>query len=122
MKPDDHIHKLTGMERTLRKLDDVSDYEAIVELCMLVSAHYLNAALHKLNVTPIDRDIKHNKLAGEIRRRRVRELIAVCGAIEGLEGLRPRHVYGKGGDGEVARLARKSLAEVRKSCLQVLKG
>jgi len=122
MKPDDHINKSKSMERTLHKLDEVTDYETIVELCMLISAHNVNAALHSLNVTPIDRDIKHNKLSGEIKRRRVRELIRICDAIDSLEGLRPRHVYGKGGDGDVAKNALKILKEVLKTCEEVLKS
>jgi hypothetical protein len=103
MKINDHLQKSKAMEGTLAKLDDKADYEAIVELCMLISSHYTNAALHKLGITPIDRDIKHNKLAGEIERRRVTELLSAHEAINKLEQLRPRHVYGKGSDGEVAR-------------------
>lgn len=122
MKPEDHLEKLQGMERTLDKLDPSTDYEAIVELCMLVSSHYVNACLHRLGITPADRDLKHNKLAGEIERRRVEKLSGLRDQIDGLEKLRPRHVYGRGKDGEVAELAIKNLAEVRKTCLSTLKG
>ncbi len=120
MKIEDHIQKLKAMEKTFDKLDGQSDYEAIVELCMLISAHYTNAALHRLNVTPTDRDIKHNKLAGEITRRRVEELFSVAEATSALEQLRPRHIYGKGTDGEVARRALENLRRVRDTCMQVL--
>jgi len=120
MKNEDHLQKLKAMEKTLNKLDKVADYEAIVELCMLISAHYVNAALHKLRITPADRDIKHNKLAGEIERRRVGELLGVREAIDALEQLRPRHVYGKGSDGAVAKRALELLERVRKTCMQVL--
>ena len=119
MKIDDHLQKLRGMEKTLKKLDEETDYETIVELCMLISAHYVNAALHKLRITPADRDIKHNKLAGEIERRRVREL-GVRAAIDTLEQLRPRHVYGRGSDGGVAKRALKMIGEVREACMRVL--
>jgi len=122
MKPDDHLEKLKGMERTLGKLDPASDYEAMLELCMLISSHYVNACLHRLGITPVDRDLKHNKLAGEIQRRRVEKLSALGDPIDGLEKLRPRHVYGKGRDGGVAKLAMKNLAEVRKTCLSILEG
>ncbi|MEM2866623.1 MAG: hypothetical protein QW098_05745 [Candidatus Hadarchaeales archaeon] len=104
----------------MKKLEGETDYEAIVELCVLISSHYLNAALHKLGVTPQDRDVKHNRLAGEIRRRRVKELQGALDAIDGLEQLRPRHVYGRGGDGEVAGRAMAWLGEVRKACSRVL--
>jgi hypothetical protein len=120
MKIDDHMHKLRAMEKTLDKLDGQSDYEAIVELCMLISAHYTNAALHRLRITPADRDIKHNRLAGEIIRRRVEELLMVAEATDALEQLRPRHVYGKGSDGEVAKRALENLKRVQEACMQVL--
>jgi hypothetical protein len=120
MKIEDHLQKLGAMEKTLTKLDKETDYEAVVELCMLVSAHYLNAALHKLRITPPDRDIKHNRLAGEIRRRKVEELLGILDAVNGLEQLRPRHVYGSGSDGDVAKRAAGLLKKVKEACMQVL--
>jgi hypothetical protein len=120
MKIEDHLQKSMAMELTLNKLDKEADYEAIIELCMLISAHYTNAALHELRITPVDRDIKHNKLTGEIERRRVEELVKICEAINALEQLRPRHIYGKGSDGVVAKRALELLEKVRKTCMQVL--
>ena len=120
MKIEDHLQKLKSMERTLRKLDEEADYEAIIELCILISAHYANAALHKLRITPVDRDIKHNKLAGEIGRRNVGELLEVRTAIDMLEQLRPRYVYGRGGDGKAAKRALKMVEKVQEVCMQVL--
>lgn len=120
MKIGDHLQKLKGMEKTLNKLDEGSDYEAIVELCMLISAHYTNAALHKLRITPADRNIKHNRLAGEIGQRRVGELLEVREPIVALEQLRPRHIYGKGSDGRVAKQALEMIARVREICMRVL--
>jgi len=120
MKIDDHLQKLKSMEKTLEKLDREADYEAIVELCMLISAHYANATLHKLRITLADRDIKHNKLVGEIGRRRVAELLGVREAINALEQLRPRHVYGRGSDGRVAKRALEMLEKVREACMRVL--
>lgn len=119
MKIEDHLQKLRAMEGTLSKLDQSADYEAIVELCVLISAHYVNAALHKLRITPADRDIKHNRLAGEIERRRVGEL-KIAEAINALEQLRPRHVYGRGSDGGIAKRALEMLREVREACMRVL--
>lgn len=120
MKVEDHLQKLRRMEKTLERLDEEADYEALIELCMLISAHYTNAALHKLGITPVDRDIKHTRLAGEIKRRRVEELLEICETIEGLEHLRPRHIYGRGSDGEVARRALEMVSRVREKCMQVL--
>lgn len=120
MRIEDHLKKLKSIERTIKKLDEELDYEAIIELCMLVSAHHVNAALHKLRITPIDRDIKHNKLVGEIKRRGVGELIEIVEAIDALEQLRPRHVYGKGSDGKVAKRAIELVEKVKERCTQVL--
>ncbi|MDI6643195.1 MAG: hypothetical protein QMD95_04000 [Candidatus Hodarchaeaceae archaeon] len=120
MRIEDHLQKLRSIEGTLNKLDNEADYEAIVELCVLISAHYANAALHKLRITPADRDIKHNRLAGEIGRRKVEELLGIRAAIDALEQLRPRHVYGRGSDGGVANRALEMVERVRKTCMQVL--
>lgn len=120
MKKEDHLQKLKAIEGTLDKLNEEADYEAIVELCMLISAHYVNAAFHKLGITPVDRDTKHNKLAGEIERRRVEELLGVREVIDALERLRPRHVYGKGSDGGVAKRALEMMGKVREACMRVL--
>jgi hypothetical protein len=120
MKVDDHLKKLKAIEGTLRKLDPKTDCEAIIELCMLVSAHCVNATLHKLRITSVDRDIKHNKLAGEIKRRGAGELVEACEAIDALEQLRPRHVYGRGSDGKVAGRALELVGRVRDACTQVL--
>lgn len=120
MRLEDHLGKAESMEATLNKLDGETDYEAIIELCMLISAHYSNAALHELRVTPIDRDIRHTKLAGEMKRRSVRELLRACEAIEVLEKLRPRHIYGRGSDGEVAEQALELMEEVKAICTKVL--
>jgi len=120
MKIEDHLQKLKSMKRTLDKLDEEADYEAIIELRMLISAHYANAALHKLRITPADHDIKHNKLAGEFERRRVEELLETHTAIDALEQLRPRHVYGKGSGGGAAKRALEMVKRVREVCIQVL--
>lgn len=120
MKPENHLRKAEDMEATLSKLNKETDYEAIIELCMLISAHYSNAALHELRVTPIDRDIKHTKLAGLVKRRSVDELSDIRKTIDALEKLRPRHIYGKGSDGKTAEQALRMLEKVKETCMKVL--
>lgn len=46
MRINGHFEKINSLEGTLSKLDDSEDHETVVELCMLLSAHYINAALH----------------------------------------------------------------------------
>jgi len=68
MRIEFHVEKINSLEGTLSKLDDKEDHETIVELCMLLSAHYINAALHSIGRIRPDKDIKHNKLPGMIKR------------------------------------------------------
>ena len=63
MKIENHLRKLDRLEKSVLKLDDAEeDYEALVELYMLISAHYVNASLHKLGALNTSKDIKHNKM------------------------------------------------------------
>ena len=98
MKVEDHQRKILRMEQTLTKLSNEADYEIIIEVCLLIAAHYLNAAMHHLRTLRIDRDIKHNRLYGELlRNKRLKEVSqAVAELINALEQLCPRHVYGAG--------------------------
>lgn len=50
MKITNHIMKIEHLERSILKLNFEDDYEALVELYMLLSAHYINASLHTLNI------------------------------------------------------------------------
>lgn len=68
MRIEHHFEKIKSLEGTLSKLDDMDDHETIVELCMLISAHYINAALHSTGRLRPDKDIKHNKLPGILKR------------------------------------------------------
>jgi len=49
----------------------------------------------------MDRDLKHNKLAGEIKRRNLfgGHSEEISRLINDLEKLRPRHIYGTGRNG-----------------------
>lgn len=63
MKIENHLRKIDRLEKSILKLDDLEDdYEALVELYMLIAAHCINASMHKLGVLNISKDIKHNKL------------------------------------------------------------
>lgn len=45
MNVEHHLIKIKRLETTLAKLNEEEDYEAVLELYMLIAAHYLNAAL-----------------------------------------------------------------------------
>ena len=58
MRTETHLRKIERLEKSTLKLDIEEDYEALIELYMLVSAHYINASLHKLKALNISKDIK----------------------------------------------------------------
>ncbi|WP_456474663.1 hypothetical protein [Candidatus Pyrohabitans sp.] len=118
MKIADHLEKIRRFENTLRKLDDEEDHETIVELCVLMASHYVNAALHATERVRQDRDIKHNRLEGFVRREECfgSESARVANLIGSLERLRPGQAYGRGRDGEVARRARELCTEIKRIC------
>lgn len=91
MRIDRHIQKSIRFEET------------IVEICMLASAHYINASLHKIGRLRIDKDIKHNVLEGFLKREKPFDNSEEVSILIGrLERLRPSHVYGSGKNGEIA--------------------
>ena len=62
MKISNHITKIEHLERSALKLCFKEDYEALVEIYMLISAHYINAALHELKTIKENKDVKHNQI------------------------------------------------------------
>ena len=62
MKISNHTSKIGHLENSASKLNFEEDYEALVEIYMLISAHYINAALHKLKIVKENKDIKHNQI------------------------------------------------------------
>lgn len=118
MKINFHLEKITELEQTLGKLDTETDYATIIELTMLISAHYINAAMHKLNTLHSRRDIKHNKLGGMLNRekrmgKRSEELAKI---MLRLEELRPGLVYGRKTNGKYAREAIVLYKQVKEIC------
>jgi CRISPR/Cas system CSM-associated protein Csm2 small subunit len=118
MKPEDHLHKVRRFENTLKKLSNDEDHETIVELCLLMASHYINAALHATGRLRPDRDIKHNKLYGSILREKYfgGESTKLAALIDSLERLRPTQAYGRGRDGETAKKARELYEEIKEFC------
>jgi HEPN domain-containing protein len=122
MKVGGHIKKTERMLKSISKLDEEGDYELIVEAYLLMAAHYINAAMHKVGVLPEDRDIKHNRLAGFLKKeypleRGGEELSNLMLLIE---NLRPSHVYGRGENGKAARRAREAFEIIKEICEGIL--
>lgn len=118
MRIEFHFEKINSLEGTLSKLDDKEDHETIVELCMLLSAHYINAALHSIGRIRPDKDIKHNKLPGMIKREeyfdeKSDEISELLGE---LEEMRPGQIYGKGKNGNIAKKAKANYSKIKEYC------
>ena len=122
MRVDYHLGKVERFKATIGKLDFDSDYETLIEAYMLAAAHLVNACLHKLGVLREDKDVKHNQLFGFVKGTVVfgdkGEDLASC--VNGLEQLRPSHVYGKGENGNTARKAKEFFDRISVICEGVL--
>lgn len=102
----------------MSKLDDSEDHETVIELCMLISAHYINAALHASGRMRQDRDIKHNRIAGTIKRENYFEEQSneLADLFRKLDEMRPSQIYGIGKNGSTARKAREILSKIKTIC------
>lgn len=124
MKIENHLRKIERLENSTLKLDDIKeDYEALVELYMLVSAHYINASLHKLKVLNISKDIKHNKLFSFLKEdeRLGKETEEIKDLMKKLDDLRPGHIYGSGENGDTAKKAKEYYEKIKEICNNLLK-
>lgn len=122
MRIENHFEKINSLERTLSKLDDSEDHETIIELCMLISAHYINAALHHSGRLRSDKDIKHNKLPGVIKREEYfdKSSTKISELFRELEEMRPGQVYGTGKNGNTAKLAKSIYFQIKKFCMGII--
>ncbi|MHA1977952.1 MAG: hypothetical protein ACW98F_13970 [Candidatus Hodarchaeales archaeon] len=122
MKINFHLEKIAELEGTLKKLDEETDYATIIELSMLISAHYINATMHQLDTLHSRRDIKHNKLGGMLKREK--RLGEDSGELAKImlryEELRPGLVYGRKTNGKYAREAIIMYQRVKKICRRKL--
>jgi hypothetical protein len=122
MKINYHLNKITELERTLSKLDPETDYATIIELLMLISAHYINAAMHKLNTLHLKRDIKHNRLAGILKRekRMGEKSEKIAEIVTRFEELRPGLVYGRKPNGKHVQEALELFQKLKTICKREL--
>nr|MBA4404769.1 hypothetical protein [Nanoarchaeum sp.] len=123
MRIHNHLKKIERLGRSASKLDFEEDYEALVEIYMLISAHYINAALHKLGVVKQNKDIKHNQIFSFLKEgnKLGEDTEIIRDSMKKLDGLRPSHVYGKGENGEIAKNAEGYCKEVKEICSRIIK-
>jgi len=122
MRIEGHLEKIESLEGTFDKLDDEDDHETLVELCMLISAHYINAALHSSGRLRPDRDIKHNQIPGMVKREFYfqedsKNLSELFGE---LERMRPSQVYGVGKNGKTAKKAMSIYTQIKEYCEDII--
>jgi len=119
MKIENHLKKIQRIEKSTLKLDDIEeDYEALVELYMLVSAHYINASMHKLGVLNLSKDIKHNKIFSFLKEdeKLGKDTEQIRDIMKKLDDLRPGHVYGSGENGGTAKKAKEYYEKIKGIC------
>ena len=117
-------HAQEIQEKTIAKLDIREDSETLIEDYMLVSSHFINAAMHKLGTLKEDRDIKHNHLFGFVRREKsLRESSEeVADLIQQIDQLRPSYVYGKGENGDTAEKAKDAFDKIKQICSKIIEN
>lgn len=118
MRIEYHLRKIEKITNSLAKLDAEQDCELVIEGYLLVAAHRINATMHGKGVLPQDKDIKHNRLFGFLKREKPfgGESDKLAGLVLAIESLRPSHVYGRGEDGNAARRAKECLGEIERIC------
>ena len=118
MKVENHSKKIRHLENSASKLNLKEDYEALVELYMLISAHYINMVLHKLDVVKEYKDIRHNQLFSFLKEgeKLGKDTELVRDSMKKLDDLRPSYVYGKGENGDVAKKAVGYYKKIKDIC------
>ena len=124
MKISNHITKIEHLEKSVLKLNFEDDYEALVELYMLISAHYINASLHTLKIVQENKDVKHNQIFSFLREgnKLGKDTENISDAMKKLDYLRPSHVYGKGKNGETAKKAEENYKKIKEICSKIIKN
>jgi len=122
MKISNHTSKIGHLENSASKLNFEEDYEALVEIYMLISAHYINAALHKLKIVKENKDIKHNQIFSFLKEgnKLNEDTETIRDSMKKLDDLRPSHVYGKGKNGKTAKKAEESYKKIKEICSKII--
>lgn len=108
MSPQEHRAKAERIERSLGKCGP-ADYEMKIEGAMLAGTHWLNLALHRMQVTAPQADVLHTYMltVNDLRKYRIADAELVDALAE-IEDIRPGYVRGNLPGGEKA--AERALA------------
>ena len=94
MTPDQHREKAERIRGSAEKIDH-SVYEIVIEGAYLSSMHWLNYALHMMEVTAEDHDVVHTEHLSGMDRVKIAALMPeMLAAIDEMEVFRTRYVRG----------------------------
>ncbi|MSP67332.1 MAG: hypothetical protein EXQ96_04390 [Alphaproteobacteria bacterium] len=116
MTPEMHQAKAERIENSFKKCT-TADVEACIEVAMLAGTHWFNFALHKMGVSPPQKDALHAQYMLDVDRYRLNVVAPdLLAAMDEVEGLRALHVRGNApGGGTAAKRALDLLAQLRQT-------
>ena len=107
MTPDQHREKAERIRSSAEKIDH-SVFEIVIEGAYLSSMHWLNYALHKMEVTAEEHDVVHAEHLSGMDRAKITALMPeILAAVDEMEVFRTRYVRGNVAGGLAA--VRRSL-------------
>jgi hypothetical protein len=118
MSPEFHRAKAERITRSMQKLSD-SDYEAVIEACMLAGSHWLNFACHRMELTKSNNDVMHSEYLNGIHRIEISlRTPRLLQALDEIEACRVGFVRGDLDGGEqVAARCRGQLAVIQRDAI-----
>ena len=107
MTPDQHREKAERIRSSTEKIDH-GVYEIVIEGAYLSSMHWLNFALHRMEVTAEEHDVTHAEHLSGMDRAKIGALMpGILAAVDEIEVFRTRYVRGNVAGGLAA--AKRSL-------------
>lgn len=120
-----HRAKAEAIEQSLARCTN-TDYETVIEACMLAGMHWFNLALHATGLLPVDHDALHAEFLAVGERRKITcALPTAIAALDTIESFRTLYVRGDlSGGVQAAQLALDHLAELKgvamRACAQLV--
>jgi len=118
MSPEFHRAKAERIARSMEKLSD-SDYEAVIEACMLAGSHWLNFACHRMELTASGNDVMHSEYLNGMHRIEISlRTPGLLQAMDEIEAYRAGFVRGDlDGGKQVAARCRGLLAVIQREAI-----